>query len=123
MKSRIVSLIAAGFFTFTTYAQTLVFDPTVWAAIEAMRSESKEIGEKQEKADVVKRLGFSKCRLSLAIPKAIDYKGVEWFEGKKIATSYPEILRIFSLVPGVRRTGSRAVRERPVPALCGRASL
>lgn len=48
MKSRIVSLIAAGFFTFTTYAQTLVFDPTVWAAIEAMRSESKEIGEKQE---------------------------------------------------------------------------
>ena len=54
-----------------------------------------EFVEKQEKADVVKRLGFSKCRLSLAIPKAIDYKGVEWFEGKKIATSYPEILKSF----------------------------
>ena len=48
-----------------------------------------------EDADVVSRLGFSKCRLSLAIPKEIDYKGVEWFNGKKIATSYPGILKQF----------------------------
>ena len=60
-----------------------------------------EFVEKQEKADVVKRLGFSKCRLSLAIPKAIDYKGVEWFEGKKIATSYPEILKSFMKEKGI----------------------
>jgi ATP phosphoribosyltransferase len=54
-----------------------------------------EYVEKNEKADIIKRLDFSKCRLSLAIPKAADYKGVEWFNGKKIATSYPHILNKF----------------------------
>lgn len=54
-----------------------------------------EFVERQEDADIIKRLGFSKCRLSLAIPKAIDYQGVQWFNGKKIATSYPGILRKF----------------------------
>ena len=54
-----------------------------------------EFVEKGEDADVIKRLDFSKCRLSLAIPKTVDYKGVEWFNGKKIATSYPEILKDF----------------------------
>ena len=54
-----------------------------------------EFVERQEKADVIKRLGFSRCRLSLAIPKAVDYPGVEWFNGKKIATSYPGILNSF----------------------------
>jgi ATP phosphoribosyltransferase len=44
---------------------------------------------------VVKYLGFSKCRLSLAIPKDIEYAGLSWFEGKKIATSYPTILQDF----------------------------
>ena len=52
-----------------------------------------EFAEKCEDADIVDRLGFGKCRLSLAIPKIIDYTGVEWFNGKKIATSYPAILR------------------------------
>ena len=51
-----------------------------------------EFVEKNENAEIVKRLGFSKCRLSLAMPKDIDYPGVEWFNGKKIATSYPAIL-------------------------------
>ncbi|MBP6436023.1 MAG: ATP phosphoribosyltransferase [Paludibacteraceae bacterium] len=54
-----------------------------------------EYAEKQEDAEIVKRLDFSKCRLSLAIPKSIDYQGVHWFEGKKIATSYPVILENF----------------------------
>lgn len=54
-----------------------------------------EFCEKAEDAEIIKRLGFSKCRLSLAIPKAIDYKGLEWFNGKKIATSYPVILNKF----------------------------
>jgi ATP phosphoribosyltransferase len=48
--------------------------------------------EKKQKAEIVKRLGFSKCRLSLAIPKEADYKNLSWFSGKKIATSYPGIL-------------------------------
>ncbi len=54
-----------------------------------------EFLERSEDAKVVHRLGFSKCRLSLAIPKSVDYKGLEWFEGKKIATSYPGILKKF----------------------------
>ena len=51
-----------------------------------------EFVERAEDAEIVKRLGFSKCRLSLAMPKDIEYTGVQWFEGKKIATSYPGIL-------------------------------
>lgn len=54
-----------------------------------------EYEERQEDALVVRKLGFSKCRLSLAIPKAEKYTGLQWFEGKKIATSYPGILRRF----------------------------
>lgn len=52
-----------------------------------------EFQERQKDAKIVKGLGFSKCRLSLAIPQLIDYPGIEWFNGKKIATSYPGILR------------------------------
>ena len=54
-----------------------------------------EFVERGENAQIIDRLGFSKCRLSLAIPKKIDYKGLQWFNGKKIATSYPNILRNF----------------------------
>ena len=54
-----------------------------------------EMLEKQENVVISKRLGFSKCRLSLAIPKNTDYSGVEYFNGKKIATSYPNILKKF----------------------------
>ena len=61
-----------------------------------------EFVERNENADIVKRLGFSKCRISLAIPKAVDYPGVEWFNGKKIATSYPVILRKFMEEKGVK---------------------
>ncbi|CCY65871.1 aTP phosphoribosyltransferase [Prevotella sp. CAG:1124] len=52
-----------------------------------------EFAEKNEDARIVTKLGFSKCRLSLAIPKNIDYNGIEWFNGRKIATSYPVILK------------------------------
>ena len=60
-----------------------------------------EFVEKGEDAEIIKRLGFSKCRLSLAIPKDIDYPGVTWFAGKKIATSYPEILNAYMAKQGV----------------------
>ena len=64
--------------------------------VERLRvGESEDSGMSGEDADIISRLGFSKCRLSLAIPKEIDYQGVEWFNGKKIATSYPVILRHF----------------------------
>lgn len=51
-----------------------------------------EYVERAEDAEIIKRLGFSKCRISLAIPKAEQYDGPQWFNGKKIATSYPGIL-------------------------------
>lgn len=60
-----------------------------------------EFVERNENAEIIKRLNFSKCRLSLAIPKAADYKGLEWFNGKKIATSYPGILDSFLKSKGI----------------------
>jgi len=54
-----------------------------------------EFVERKENANIIKRLGFSKCRLSLAVPKDEEYSNLNWFSGKKIATSYPEILTDF----------------------------
>ncbi|MDW3208297.1 MAG: ATP phosphoribosyltransferase [Reichenbachiella sp.] len=48
--------------------------------------------ESQNDIEVVRKLGFSKCKLSLAVPKDVAYEGVQFFEGKKIATSYPNTL-------------------------------
>lgn len=60
-----------------------------------------EVLEKDKNVEIIKRLGFSRCRLSLAIPQDIDYSGVEWFNGKKIATSYPHILEKFLKVKNI----------------------
>jgi ATP phosphoribosyltransferase len=54
-----------------------------------------EVLEKKENVVIAKRLGFGKCRLSLAIPKNEEYTGIRYFNGKKVATSYPEILKDF----------------------------
>ncbi len=51
-----------------------------------------ELVEKNKEVEVIKKLGFSKCRLSLAIPKSEGYPGITYFQGKNIATSYPRIL-------------------------------
>ncbi|MBC8399187.1 MAG: ATP phosphoribosyltransferase, partial [Flavobacteriales bacterium] len=48
--------------------------------------------EKQKNIEIIERLGFSKCRVSLAVPKEIDYDSINYFEGRKIATSYPNTL-------------------------------
>ena len=65
-----------------------------------------EYEERQEEAVIIKRLDFSKCRLSLAIPKAreAEYhaRGLKWFDGKRIATSYPGILRRFLEKEGIK---------------------
>ncbi|MDR1003865.1 MAG: ATP phosphoribosyltransferase [Prevotellaceae bacterium] len=60
-----------------------------------------EYVERHEDADILKRLGYSRCRLSLAMPKDIDYPGISWFEGRKIATSYPHILSGYLKEQGV----------------------
>ncbi|HMM12520.1 MAG TPA: ATP phosphoribosyltransferase [Bacteroidales bacterium] len=51
--------------------------------------------ESKAKVEVLQKLGFSRCRLSLAIPKEAEYTGLGWFDGKQIATSYPNSLRAF----------------------------
>lgn len=51
-----------------------------------------ELVEKNKDVSVLKKLGFSKCRLSLAIPKGEEYTNIHYFQGKSIATSYPKIL-------------------------------
>ena len=54
-----------------------------------------ELWEKEGEVDVVQELGFAGCRLSLAIPREDDYTGLEYFNNKRIATSYPVILQKF----------------------------
>jgi ATP phosphoribosyltransferase len=53
------------------------------------------LAEKQRDVEVAHKLGFSKCRLSIAIPKNEPYEGVQQLQGKRIATSYPKILKTF----------------------------
>lgn len=60
-----------------------------------------EFVERKEKADIIYRLGFSKCRLSLAVHKEEEYNGPSWFNGKKIATSYPGILQTYLNKQGI----------------------
>jgi len=60
-----------------------------------------EMLERNENVVIAKRLGFSKCRLSLAIPKDDLYSGLAYFNGKKIATSYPEILKDYFSKNGI----------------------
>jgi ATP phosphoribosyltransferase len=51
--------------------------------------------EKPKQVEVVQKLGFSRCRVSMAVPKNVNYTGPEYFQGKKIATSYPNTLAQF----------------------------
>ena len=52
-----------------------------------------EVEEHGLPVQIVKKLGFGACRISLAVPKSVDYNGPQWFQGKRIATSYPRILK------------------------------
>lgn len=57
--------------------------------------------EKGEDIIMAEKLGFSKCRVSLAVPKAIKYSGVEDLQGARIATSYPNTVREYLSKKGV----------------------
>lgn len=61
-----------------------------------------EVAERGMEVDEVMRLGFGACRISLAVPREVDYTGVEWFEGKCVATSYPHVLRKFFAEKNIR---------------------
>ena len=63
-----------------------------------------EVAEKGADVEIVKQLGFGGCRISLAIPKADKYEGLEYFRGKRIATSYPRILKDFLDKNGIEAT-------------------
>lgn len=60
-----------------------------------------EVAERGCDVEVVAKLGFGGCRISLAIPKGDEYEGVEYFNGKRIATSYPVILESWLKEQGV----------------------
>ena len=60
-----------------------------------------EVAETGTEVDIVRQLGFGGCRISLAIPKADEYTSPEYFQGKRIATSYPNILRRFFAEKGI----------------------
>jgi ATP phosphoribosyltransferase len=57
--------------------------------------------EKQHNVKIIRKLGFSRCKVSLAVPKNVDYNGVEYFNGKKLATSYPNTLQKYLAEKGV----------------------
>ncbi len=61
-----------------------------------------EVLEKEQDVDILMKLGFGACRLSLAVPKSVDYPGINWFEGKRVATSYPVILRNYFAENGIQ---------------------
>jgi len=58
--------------------------------------------EKNKKAEIVEQLGFGKCRLSVAVGRSEVYEGVEFLNGKKIATTYPTLVRRFLEDNGIR---------------------
>jgi ATP phosphoribosyltransferase len=63
-----------------------------------------EVEEKDQKVDVIKQLGFAGCRLSLAVLKDVDYPGLEWFNGKRVASSYTTIVKKFFAAKGINAT-------------------
>ncbi len=60
-----------------------------------------EVWEKEKDVKVVEKLGFAHCRLSLAIPRDEEYTGLTYFNGKRVATSYPRILGKFFKEKGI----------------------
>jgi ATP phosphoribosyltransferase len=58
--------------------------------------------EKGAELEKLLDLGFSACRVSIAIPKSEEFTGLSWLEGKRIATSYPNTLRDFLARNGIR---------------------
>ena len=60
-----------------------------------------EVAETGAEVTIVRQLGFGGCRISLAIPKTDDYTSPQYFQGKRIATSYPNILRRFFAEQGI----------------------
>lgn len=61
-----------------------------------------EVLERGFDVEIADRLGYGQCRISLAVPKSAEYNSLEWFDGKRVATSYPNILRNFFNEKGIQ---------------------
>ena len=61
-----------------------------------------EVAERGCDVEVLQHLGFGACRISLAVPKDADYTGLQWFNGKRVATSYPNVLSRFFSEKGIK---------------------
>jgi ATP phosphoribosyltransferase len=62
------------------------------------------LAEKNRNIETVEALGFGKCRLSIALPKAVKYEGAKSLEGKRIATSYPGIVGAYLKKNNIKAT-------------------
>ncbi len=60
-----------------------------------------EIWEQNRDIELIEKLGFANCRMSLAIPRGRDYSGIGYFNNKHVATSYPNILKSFFAEKGI----------------------
>lgn len=61
-----------------------------------------EVAESGQDVDTAMQLGFGSCRISLAVPKSVDYTGLDWFNNRRVATSYPEILKRYFAQKGIQ---------------------
>lgn len=61
-----------------------------------------EVQERGYAVDVIQKLGFGECRISLAVPKNVEYTGLLYFNGKRIATSYPNVLKNYFDQKGIK---------------------
>ena len=61
-----------------------------------------EVAERGYEVDILQKLGFGGCRISLAIPKSDAYEGLGYFNGKRIATSYPNVLTKYFEENGIK---------------------
>ena len=61
-----------------------------------------EVQERGYVVDVIQKLGFGECRISLAVPKNVEYTGLPYFNGKRIATSYPNVLKNYFDQKGIK---------------------
>ncbi|MBQ2878756.1 MAG: ATP phosphoribosyltransferase [Bacteroidaceae bacterium] len=61
-----------------------------------------EVQERGYAVDVIQKLGFGECRISLAVPKNVEYTGLDYFNGKRIATSYPNVLQNYFDQKGIK---------------------
>ena len=72
-----------------------------------------EVAEKNFPVERTMDLGFGSCRISLAVDRTADYNGLDYFRGKRVATSYPNILARFFAEKGIDAEIHTIGRNRP----------